>query len=196
MRALAKPTLVNILMPALIDRYHQVSDQSREPSNAWGVRGCFAGIGGLEDPDKDFLITNLDLLSAIIQALDPAKSEALVVSAEPRSFAADPRRSAPDRIQCAQQCLLVVRGDRRPVAFHKKVDLSPYLDRLYQGLLTIISNEEVIDLVNENAALAVGRLGIGGSESLAPRLGEYADEVDVQDRLYAGPRFLALIKSS
>jgi hypothetical protein len=52
---------------------------------------------------------------------------------------------------------------------------SPYLDRLYQGLLTIISNEEVIDSVNENAALTLGRLGIGGSESLAPRLGEYAD---------------------
>ena len=60
-------------------------------------------------------------------------------------------------------------------AVHEKVDLSPYLDRLYQGLLTIISNEEVIDSVNENAALTLGRLGIGGSESLAPRLGEYAD---------------------
>jgi transportin-1 len=46
---------------------------------------------------------------------------------------------------------------------------------LYQGLLTIVNNEEVIDSVNENAALALGRLGIGSSESLAPRLGEYAD---------------------
>jgi hypothetical protein len=41
---------------------------------------------GLEEPDKDFLITSLDLLSAIIQAIDPAKSEALVVSVEPPIF--------------------------------------------------------------------------------------------------------------
>ena len=41
------------------------------------------------------------------------------------------------------------------IAVHEKMDLSPYLHRLYQGLLTIVSNE-VIDLVNENAALALG----------------------------------------
>jgi hypothetical protein len=29
---------------------------------------------------------------------------------------------------------------------------------VYRGLLTIINNEEVIDSVNENAALALGRL--------------------------------------
>jgi hypothetical protein len=88
-------------------------------------------------------------------------------------------------------------------AVHEKVDLSPYLDRLYQGLLTIISNEEVIDSVNENTALALSCLGIGSSESLATASGRRRClfEVDVQDRLRTlrgerRPRFLTLIKSS
>ena len=40
----------------------------------------------LERPDKDFLVTSLDLLSAIIQALAPARSGELVTSSQPRFF--------------------------------------------------------------------------------------------------------------
>ena len=40
----------------------------------------------MERPDKDFLVTSLDLLSAIIQALNPAKSGELVTSSQPRFF--------------------------------------------------------------------------------------------------------------
>ena len=40
----------------------------------------------MDKPDKDFLITSLDLLSAIIQALEPAKSGELVASSQPRFF--------------------------------------------------------------------------------------------------------------
>ena len=40
----------------------------------------------VERPDKDFLVTSLDLLSAIIQALNPAKSGELVTSTQPRFF--------------------------------------------------------------------------------------------------------------
>ena len=39
-----------------------------------------------EKPDKDFLVTSLDLLSAIIQALDPAKSSELVRTSSPSFF--------------------------------------------------------------------------------------------------------------
>merc|ERR1711866_37794 len=60
------------------------------------------------------------------------------------------------------------------IAVNEKAPLSPYADKLYQGLLVIISNEEIIDSVNENAAMALGRLGICCSDQLAPRLGEYA----------------------
>ncbi|KAN0070709.1 Armadillo-type fold [Elaphomyces granulatus] len=250
--SLAKPTLVSILMPALIDRYHQISDQSRElfplleclgyVATAYGdafapfapplfhrcikiiygnLQESVAAVNneGVEEPDKDFLITSLDLLSAIIQAIDPAKSEALVVSAEPRFFdllcycMTDPNNEVrQSSYALLGDCSIHLFPQLQPylpnvlpalikqldldlihdeetgfsvlnnacwscgeIAVQEKVDLSPYLDRLYQGLLTIISNEEVIDSVNENAALTLGRLGIGGSESLAPRLGEYAD---------------------
>ena len=40
----------------------------------------------IDGPDKDFLVTSLDLLSAIIQALEPAKSAELVQSSQPRFF--------------------------------------------------------------------------------------------------------------
>ena len=40
----------------------------------------------VEGPNKDFLVTSLDLLSAIIQALDPQQSEELVASSQPRFF--------------------------------------------------------------------------------------------------------------
>lgn len=40
----------------------------------------------MEKPDKDFLVTSLDLLSAIIQALASAKSGELVTTSQPRFF--------------------------------------------------------------------------------------------------------------
>ena len=40
----------------------------------------------VEESDKDFLVTSLDLLSAIIQALDCAKSAELVQTSQPRFF--------------------------------------------------------------------------------------------------------------
>ena len=40
----------------------------------------------VEKPDKDFLVTSLDLLSAIIQALDSAKSAELIQTSQPRFF--------------------------------------------------------------------------------------------------------------
>ena len=40
----------------------------------------------MEQPDKDFLVTSLDLLSAIIQALAPAKNADLVANSQPNMF--------------------------------------------------------------------------------------------------------------
>jgi hypothetical protein len=94
-------------MPALIDRYYQVSDQSRELFHLLECLGYVAAaygdafalplfhrcikiiygnlqesVAAVNNEGLDFLIINLDLLSAI----DPAKSDGLVVSAEPRFF--------------------------------------------------------------------------------------------------------------
>ncbi|KAA8651479.1 hypothetical protein EYZ11_004548 [Aspergillus tanneri] len=175
---------------------------------------------GIEEPDKDFLVTSLDLLSAIIQAIDPQKSGELVANSQPRFFdllcfcMEDPnyevRQSSYALLgDCAinifpqlepfipniiptlikQLDLDLIRDDERytgfsvlnnacwscgEIAVNEKAALSPYLDKLYHGLLIILNNEEIIDSVNENAAMALGRLGICCSDQLAPRLSSYA----------------------
>ncbi|OOF95532.1 hypothetical protein ASPCADRAFT_208010 [Aspergillus carbonarius ITEM 5010] len=253
MGELAKPQLVEILMPALIDRYNKVSDQSRELFPLLECLGYIAAAYGdafspfapplfqrcikiiyenlqeymasvnnqaIDEPDKDFLVTSLDLLSAIIQAIDPQKSGELVANSQPRFFdllcfcMEDPnyevRQSSYALLgDCAinifpqlepfipnimptlikQLDLDLIRDDDRhtgfsvlnnacwscgEIAVNEKAALSPYTEKLYQGLCIIINNEEIIDSVNENAAMALGRLGICSSDQLAPRLSEYA----------------------
>ena len=253
MGELAKPNLVDILMPALIERYNQVSDLSRELFPLLECLGYIAAAYGdafapfapplfqrcikiiyenlqeyvasvnnqaIDEPDKDFLVTSLDLLSAIIQAIDPQKSGELVANSQPRFFdllcfcMEDPnyevRQSSYALLgDCAisifpqlepfipnilptlikQLDLDMIKDDDRhtgfsvlnnacwscgEIAVNEKAPLSPYADKLYQGLLSIITNEEIIDSVNENAAMALGRLGICCPDQLAPQLGEYA----------------------
>ncbi|PWY90028.1 importin subunit beta-2 [Aspergillus heteromorphus CBS 117.55] len=253
MGELAKPQLVDILMPALIDRYNKVLDQSRELFPLLECLGYIAAAYGdafapfapplfqrctkiiyenlqeylasvnnqaIEEPDKDFLVTSLDLLSAIIQAIDPQKSGELVANSQPRFFdllcfcMEDPnyevRQSSYALLgDCAinifpqlepfipnilptlikQLDLDLIRDDDRhtgfsvlnnacwscgEIAVNEKAALSPYTEKLYHGLFVIINNEEIIDSVNENAAMALGRLGICSSDQLAPRLGEFA----------------------
>ena len=117
--ALAQENLVNELMPALIERWTKVSDQSRElfplleclSYVAMALNDAFTPYAqpifvrcvniihqnleaslaltndpSIEAPDKDFLITSLDLLSAIIQALDPTMSAKLVQESQPAFF--------------------------------------------------------------------------------------------------------------
>ncbi|KKK13918.1 hypothetical protein P175DRAFT_0521964 [Aspergillus ochraceoroseus IBT 24754] len=253
MSELSKPNLVDILMPALIDRYNKVSDQSRELFPLLECLGYVAAAYGdafapfaaplyqrctkiiyenlqeymasvnnqaIDEPDKDFLVTSLDLLSAIIQAIDPHKSGELVANSQPRFFdllcfcMEDPnyevRQSSYALLgDCAinifpqlepfianimpilikQLDLDLIRDDERhtgfsvlnnacwscgEIAVNEKAALSPYAEKLYHGLFAIITNEEIIDSVNENAAMALGRLGICCSDPLAPRLAEYA----------------------
>lgn len=254
MGELARPQLIDILMPALIDRYNKVSDQSRELFPLLECLGYVAAAYGdafaqfsaplfercikiiylnleeyiasvqshaIDEPDKDFLVTSLDLLSAIIQAIDPNKSSELVANSQPRFFdllcfcMEDPnyevRQSSYALLgDCAinifpqlqpyipnvmpilvkQLDLDLIRDDQRytgfsvlnnacwscgEIAMNESAVLSPFIDKLYQGLYIIINNEEVIDSVNENAAVALGRLGLCCSDQLAPHLGEYAD---------------------
>lgn len=253
MGELAKPHLVDILMPALIDRYNKVTDQSRELFPLLECLGYIAAAYGdtfapfapplfqrctkiiyenlqeyiasvnnqaIDEPDKDFLVTSLDLLSAIIQAIDPQKSGQLVATSQPRFFdllcfcMEDPnyevRQSSYALLgDCAinifpqlepyipnimptlikQLDLDLIRDDERHTGFSvlnnacwscgeiavtEKANLAPYADKLYHGLSTIINNEEIIDSVNENAAMALGRLGFCCSDQLASRLAEYA----------------------
>ncbi|KAJ5578562.1 uncharacterized protein N7459_007526 [Penicillium hispanicum] len=254
MNELAKPQLIDILMPALINRYNQVTDQSRELFPLLECLGYIAAAYGdafaqfapplfqrctkiiyqnleesiasvnnqaIDEPDKDFLVTSLDLLSAIIQAIDPQKSGELVANSQPRFFdllcycMQDPnyevRQSSYALLgDCAisifphlepfipnimpnlikQLDLDSIRDDDRhtgfsvlnnacwscgEIAVNEKAPIGPWVDKLYQGLVVILSNEEIIDSVNENAAMALGRLGLCCPDPMSPRLGEYAD---------------------
>lgn len=116
---IAKPGLVEILMPALIERWNKLSDQSRElfplleclgyVATAYGdafasfappifarcikiiydnIQEYLAAISQKteDEPDRDFLIASLDLLSSIIQAIDPQKSSELVGASQPHLF--------------------------------------------------------------------------------------------------------------
>ncbi|KAF2641987.1 ARM repeat-containing protein [Massarina eburnea CBS 473.64] len=250
--ALAKDDLVGILMPALIQRWNKVSDQSREMFPlleclsyvATALGGAFEGYApniftrcvnivhrnleetvlassnpGLEVPDKDFLITSLDLISAIIQALDLSYSAGLVARA-PRFFDLlalcmkdtnnDVRQSAYALLgDCAiyvfgqlQPCLpaileiligqlelslVLIDGEETgysvinnacwsvgEIAMRQKEGMQPYVERLLQKIATILFNEKVPDSLNENAAIALGRLGLGCSQYLAPHLAQIA----------------------
>ncbi|KAI7044503.1 ARM repeat-containing protein, partial [Hortaea werneckii] len=116
---LAKPELVDLLMPALIARWEKVQDESREMfplleclafvATALGTHftpfakpfwerciriihqnleeGANANnLGSYDQPEKDFLVTSLDLLSSIIQALEEPYSTELAATAQPNMF--------------------------------------------------------------------------------------------------------------
>jgi transportin-1 len=250
--ALAREDLVNLLMPALIQRWNKVSDQSREMfplleclsyvATALGnlfaryAQGIFTRSiniiqrnlqeihlaeqnPGLEIPDKDFLVTSLDLLSAIIQALDLSSSAQLVRST-PQFFQLlalcmkdennDVRQSAYALLgDCAiyvfeqlQPCLpeilkilvaqlevsqVIVDAEETgysvinnacwsvgEISMRHREGMQPYVEPLLQKIATILFNEKVPESLNENAAIALGRLGLGSSQLLAVHLAQIA----------------------
>lgn len=193
--------------------------------------------GVVEIPDSDFIVTSLDLLSAIIQAIEPAKSRQLVSESIPPFFPLlancmdkDPSSPLPPDVRQSAYALLgdcaiticdqliphipllmpllvkqlsldlipAGESEETELAFNvlnnvcwscgeigAKIDpdnalpldrnpLTPCMEDLYTGLLTIIKTEECPESVNENASVALGRLGISCPQILAPKLGEYA----------------------
>ncbi|KAL5114345.1 hypothetical protein ACEQ8H_007782 [Pleosporales sp. CAS-2024a] len=259
--ALREGDLVSMLMPALIQRWNKVSDQSREMfplleclsyvATALGEKfaqyaaGIFARCvniihrnleegamarnnPGWEAPDKDFLVTSLDLLSAIIQALKQDDSAQLV--SRTSSFFQllavcmndennDVRQSAYALLgDCAiyvfpqlQPCLpeimeiLIQQLDVNQahigaeergysvinnacwsvgeISMRNKEGMQPYAERLLQKMGTILFDDKVPDSLNENAAIALGRLGSGCPQYLAVHLAQIA------------PPFLRVIKT-
>ena len=249
---LRRQDLIDLLMPAIIQRWNKVSDQSRElfplleclSFVATALREDFAPFAvpiftrcvriihqnleeylvavnnhGMDKPDKDFLVTSLDLLSAIIQVLEDQSGE-LVATTQPRFFdllmfcMEDPRNDVrqssyallgdsaihifphlqpflpslmPVLIQ--QLDLDSIPDDELAtgfsvinnacwscgeIAINHLQDMAPYVEELYQRLLIILCNAESPSSVNENAAIALGRLGVGCFEELAPHLAEFA----------------------
>ncbi|EMR68925.1 hypothetical protein MGN70_004471 [Eutypa lata] len=264
---LARPELVNVLMPALIERWNKVSDQSRElfplleclsyvamalndaftPYAQPIFRRCVTIIHqnlgqslaqadnpAIEVPDKDFLVTSLDLISAIIQALDKEKSAKLVEESQQAFFELlalcmdDPtdevRQSAYAVLgDCAKYVFTQLQSalpnilpvllrqldldnildeeidsgfsvvnnacwSAGEIAIQYKSGMSQWVPELSRRFVEIITNPGIPRGVQENAAIALGRLGLGNSELLAPHLASFADdflnsmdEVDASD---------------
>lgn len=251
---LAKPELVNLLMPTLINRWNKIDDQSRE---MFPLLGCLCYIAGaygpsfsqfadpifnrcinliysclqqhiafstgstIDQPDKDFVVTALDLVSAIIQAVEGQKSTQLVLNSQPAFYdllsfcmedpSDDVRQSAyallgdcaimvfptlesylPKLMQTLikQLDLDQIRDEDSDNAFNVVINVcwssgeialraggkfAPYVEPLYQGLIEIVKNEECPDGATENAAIALGRMGLACPEQMAPHLGEIAE---------------------
>lgn len=253
--ALAEPQIVNTLMPALIERWKKVADESRElfplleclsyVTTALGetfapyaqpifyrctsiihknleYQAAYSQNPELDDPEKDFLVTSLDLLSAVIQALNIHSSE-LVGNTQPPFFQLltmcmkdddyDVRQSSYALLgDCAiyvypqlhpylteimdllisqlslshltsvgadklDNCFAVINNacwSCGEIALRHGSSMSPYVPRLFTSLLEIINSNKVPPSVTENAAVALGRLGIGSCDELAPHLGMFA----------------------
>lgn len=252
---LATPELANQLMPALIERYNAVPDQSRE---VFPLLECLSYVAlalshaftpyappifmrcvniihmnleqsmaassnaALEQPDKDFLITSLDLLSAVVQALEDDKSAELIKSSSHPFFKLlgfcmeDPA----DEVRQSAYALL---GDCAKYVFPqlqqhlptmlpillKQLDMDNVLDEemdsrfgvvnnacwsageiamqhgkamaqwapeLLQRFVEIMGNPRVPKGLSENAAIALGRLGLGSADVLAPALPTFAQD--------------------
>ncbi|KAA8568521.1 hypothetical protein EYC84_007543 [Monilinia fructicola] len=223
-QGLAQSELIDLLMPALIHRWHKVSDQSRElfplleclsyvatalaesfaPFAAPVFTRCVTIIHqnlqefmaavnnpGLDTPDKDFLITSLDLLSAIIQAVDEKQSAALVSGSQPQLFQLlvycmedpenDVRQSSyallGDCAKYIESTFSVLNNacwSAGEVAIQYQKDMAPYVPKLSEKFLEILSNPMVPKSVNENAAIALGRLGLYNAEILSPHLATFS----------------------
>ena len=252
-RELANEQNVGLLMPAMIARWTNLSNQSRElfplleclsyVASAMGEHFIpFAGpifsrcIGiirenleqhlravnneAIDKPDKDFLVTSLDLISAIVQALPKSQSGELVRSSEPRLFdllmfcMEDPNNDVrQSSYALLGDCAVNVWEDLQPflpslmpvlirqldlnslrdedidtgfsvinnacwscgeIAMGEAKDLDVFLESLYQRFVAILRNPEIPISVNENAAIALGRLGRHYSSTLATHLPEFA----------------------
>lgn len=173
----------------------------------------------LDQPDKDFLVTSLDLLSSVIQVLSEPQSAELARTAQPNMFQLlafcmkdvnnDVKQSA---YALLGDCAIYIFAQLQPylptlmellisqldlnqaqddpetafrvinnacwscgeIAMRQGPGMAAYIDRLLQQLAIIMFSDEVPESLNENAAIALGRLGIGCHEQLAPHLQNFA----------------------
>jgi HEAT repeat protein len=209
--SLAAPELINLLMPALIQRWKRVSDQSRElfplleclsyvaialniaftPFAAPIFARCIKVIHtnledhalaaqnpDLDQPDKDFLVTSLDLLSSIIQVLEPAKAIALVQSSQPNFF------------ELLTFCLEDPTSDVRQSSYALLGDcakfihpaLGPYLSSILPVLLKQLDLHQDAVLkewettgyaVANNACWSLGEIAIVHGQAIGPHVEEF-----------------------
>ncbi|CAG8975924.1 hypothetical protein HYALB_00007053 [Hymenoscyphus albidus] len=175
----------------------------------------------LDAPDKDFLVTSLDLLSAIIQAVDEKQANDLISGSQPQVFDLltlcmedpenDVRQSSYALLgDCAKYVfpqlkpylpallpLLIKQLDldqiieeqietgfsvvnnacwsAGEISIQYGGEMASYVEKLLERYLQILGNPAVPKSVTENAAIALGRLGLGNSNIMAPALPSFAE---------------------
>lgn len=213
---LANPELSGQLMPALIERYNNINDQSRE---LFPLLECLSYVAlalgdafspyaapifvrcvniihtnldqslaassnpGVDQPDKDFLITSLDLLSAIVQALDGGKAGELIkVSQQPffelLGFCME------DPADDVRQSAYALLGDCARYVFPQ---LQPYLPTIFPILLKQLDLDNILDeemdsgfgVVN-NACWSAGEIALQNGTALSQWVNELLQQfVDI-----------------
>lgn len=190
---LARPDLVEMLMPVLIQRWNKVSDQSRElfplleclsyvaaamgdafaPFSAPLFARCIrivhqnleeylAAINNeaLDKPDKDFLVTSLDLISAIIQALEQTRTMELVSSAQPPFF------------DLLAFCLEDPSRDVRQSAYAVLGDCAIYVPQLLQPFIPVLMPTAIRQLDLDRTLTEHARTGFGVLNNACWSIGE------------------------
>lgn len=206
---LAQPQLIDLLMPALITRWHKVTDQSRE---LFPLLECLSYVAAalgdafvpfappvftrcikiihqnleeymaavnnpiLDNPDKDFLVTSLDLLSAIIQALDEKQSAELVSGSQPQLF------------DLLTFCMEDVENDVRQSSYALLGDCAKYvfpqLRSFLPNILPILVKQLDLDLILDeqietgfsvvnNACWSAGEIAIHHGKEMGPYVGKF-----------------------
>ncbi|KAI0997801.1 Importin subunit beta-2 [Podosphaera aphanis] len=208
---LSQPHLVDLLMPALIQRWNKVTDQSRElfplleclsyVTSALGqsfapfaqpvfqrctkivhqnLKDSLAAASNhsLDTPDKDFLVTSLDLLSAIIQALDTQQSAVLITGSQPPIFDLL-QFSMKDPENDVRQSSYALLGDCAKYVFPQ---LQPHLEKLFPILIDQLNLNAILDeqmetgfSVVNNACWSAGEIAIQNGKKTAPYVPKFLD---------------------
>nr|CAR53242.1 putative importin [Colletotrichum higginsianum] len=174
---IAQPNAMSLLMPALIDRYQKVGDDSIFTRCVniihTNLEQSLQATNNpkLDSPDKDFLVTSLDLLSATIQSLEEDKKQELVRGSEGTFFELlsfcleDPQ----DDVRQSAYALL---GDCARYVFPQ---LEKHLPSIFPILLKQLDLDNILDeeidsgfSVVNNACWSAGEIVMINSKTISP----------------------------
>ena len=209
---MARPELIEVLMPVLVERWNKIMDQSKEVFPLLGCLGYVAAAYGdafspfaspiftrcinivyqnlkdhaavasghaVDEPDKDFVVTSLDLISAIVQAIDPAKSGELVTTSQPQFFEL--------LAFCMEDPTTDVKQSAYALLGDCAITIYPQLEPFLPRLMPLLANQLNLDLIRDedsenglnvlnNVCWSCGELGAKAGSRMAPYI----------DKLYKG----------
>lgn len=118
---------------SIYDRCIQITFQNLEDANA------AAENPELEAPDKDYLITSLDLVGALVQSLDTSETKRILGSSQPRLFELLPL-CLNDPISDVQQSAFALLGDCAGSIYD---EVQPHLDTLMRIIVARLDTSTV-----------------------------------------------------